>query len=193
MGRWQPAGLTEGLWRHRRRPSTTCFASGPPPHRCATGRIAPTNPHCTPAPFRYGRRVRGSPRADRAGARKGLIGNAVTGFLPNPRSRGCPCNCKRRARCTDPDLRISHWGNLGRRVSSLDPRARRPAGEGRSMPGSRERPWHGEFRRATTKRLEPLRCRGRRHLRHLRRRHRSIACAFRQAPPSLPACGSLPC
>jgi len=39
MGRWQREALTEGLWRYRCRPSTTRCASGPPPHRCATGRI----------------------------------------------------------------------------------------------------------------------------------------------------------
>lgn len=36
---------------------------------------------------------------DRAGARKGLNGNAVREGRPS-RVRGCPCNCKRRARCT---------------------------------------------------------------------------------------------
>src|SRR3546814_13042134 len=53
----------------------------------------------------------------------------------------------------DPD---SHWDNLGRRASSPDPRARRPAGVGRSMPKPRERPRHGGFRRATTRRWSRL-------------------------------------
>src|SRR3546814_14592070 len=39
MGRWQREALTEGQGRYRRGPSTTCFASGPPPHGFATGRI----------------------------------------------------------------------------------------------------------------------------------------------------------
>src|SRR3546814_14785550 len=39
MGRWQREALTEGQWRYRRGPSTTCFAGGPPPHGFATGRI----------------------------------------------------------------------------------------------------------------------------------------------------------
>src|SRR3546814_10007883 len=39
MGRWQREALTEGLMARRRCPSTTRFASGPPPHRFATGRI----------------------------------------------------------------------------------------------------------------------------------------------------------
>src|SRR3990167_5442196 len=40
--------------------------------------------------------------------------------------------------------------------------------------------------------VEPLWCRGCRLLRPLRRRHWSIAHAFRQVPPSLLACGGLP-
>jgi len=39
MGRWQREALTEGQWHYRCRPSTPCFASGPPPHGFATGRI----------------------------------------------------------------------------------------------------------------------------------------------------------
>ncbi len=39
MGRWQREALTEGLWRHRRGPSTIRFADGPPPHAFGTGRI----------------------------------------------------------------------------------------------------------------------------------------------------------
>ncbi len=38
MGRWQSEGLTEGQKRNRSRPSTPCFASGPPPHAYGTGR-----------------------------------------------------------------------------------------------------------------------------------------------------------
>src|SRR3546814_5834008 len=45
MGRWQREALTEGLMTQRRCPSTTRFASGPPPHRCATGGSATTVPH----------------------------------------------------------------------------------------------------------------------------------------------------
>jgi len=99
---------------------------------------------------------------DRAGARKGLKWERGEKACPQAlRFRGCPCNCKRRARCTGPTYRASHWGNLGRRASSPDPRARRPAGVGRSMPRSRERPGHGDFRRATTKAgWSRLRCEG---------------------------------
>src|SRR3546814_6001885 len=39
MGRGHREALTEGQGRYRRGPSTTCFASGPPPHGFATGRI----------------------------------------------------------------------------------------------------------------------------------------------------------
>src|SRR3546814_4848495 len=31
MGRWQPEGLTEGLWRYRRGPSTTASRRSPSP------------------------------------------------------------------------------------------------------------------------------------------------------------------
>src|SRR3546814_9521332 len=45
MGRWQRKALTEGPMTRRRCPSTTRFARGPPPHRCATGGSATTVPH----------------------------------------------------------------------------------------------------------------------------------------------------
>ena len=95
--------------------------------------------------------VSGSPFSqDRAGARKGLNGNAVrkaTAF----QFRGCPCNCKRRARCTCLLIRerqplgrgSSSTIGLGRRASSLDPRARRPASAGSLLPWSRGWSWHG--------------------------------------------------
>src|SRR3546814_3099590 len=45
MGRGQRKALTEGPMTRRRGPSTTRFARGPPPHRCATGGSATTVPH----------------------------------------------------------------------------------------------------------------------------------------------------
>src|SRR3546814_17911541 len=39
MGRWQRAALTEGPMARCRRPSTTAYGGGPPPHRFATGKI----------------------------------------------------------------------------------------------------------------------------------------------------------
>src|SRR3546814_17797380 len=45
MGRGQRKALAEGPMTRRRCPSTTRFARGPPPHRCATGGSATTVPH----------------------------------------------------------------------------------------------------------------------------------------------------
>src|SRR3546814_20362823 len=39
MGRWQRAALTAGPMARCRRPSTTAYGGGPPPHRFATGRV----------------------------------------------------------------------------------------------------------------------------------------------------------
>src|SRR3546814_14190090 len=39
MGRWQPIGLTEGLWREVAAPPPLAFSERSPPHGFATGRI----------------------------------------------------------------------------------------------------------------------------------------------------------
>src|SRR3546814_6522131 len=51
MGRWQPEGLTEGLWRYRRgTPPTPRSRSPPPPLRRREGQPPPPPPTSRPPP-----------------------------------------------------------------------------------------------------------------------------------------------
>ncbi len=104
------------------------------------------------------------PAHDRAGARKGLKWERGEGVRPDPRSRGCPCNCKRRARRTGPKRCGSATGVTWEgvhRALTREP-GDLPAWVAQCQGPGKGRGTEG-FRRATTKRLEPLRCRGRRH------------------------------
>lgn len=84
------------------------------------------------------------------------------------RFQGCPCNCKRRARCTCPgSFRGRHWTTGGHRPDGPgkavhrrpDPRARRPAGAWSLLPWPRGWPGHGVSRASDAQlRPEPHRC-----------------------------------